>query len=281
MKKYSDNFSGLSRLQQKVSNRIATTALFLVAVITVTSAQDYTFIEGSVHSFKVENHDGNTFAWSFHDDSFNALDNSYIDYLDGQFDTDVTVRLIDRDRTVSQLHFLAVTETNTHGCSTTRAISILIEANNMYLEFASAETQNCFNMGEYLAPLKVGLNFLDKGAGVAIPENRFPLQVTYQIRNITDGTAVVQGNGGAPLTLEYNDANDYYLLITEAVGELTRTIEYELEITSVIDKEQTVINNNQGDIRLQIRIINHLPQSGGMDMAMAYVLTPINYLGAY
>ena len=84
-----------------------------------------------------------------------------------------------------------------------------------------------------------------------------------------------------PLTLEYSAENDYYLLVTEAIGDLTRTIEYELEITSVVDKYQTVINNNDGDIRLQIRVINHLPQSGSMDMALAYVVTPINYMGAY
>lgn len=254
--------------------------MLMVLMSTGAKAQDFTFIEGSVHSFNVDFHDGNTFQWSLNDLTFNSLDDSYVEFIIGQFETNVTVRFIDRERSSGELVYLMLTESDPRGCSTSRAVSILLQPNNMYLEFASAETQDCFNMGEFYAPLKVGLNFLDKAAGVAIPESRFPLQVSYQIRNITDGTAAVDGNGGAPLTLEYSDVNDYYLLVTEAVGELTRTVEYELEITSVTDKYQTVINNNQGDIRLQIRIINHLPQSGSMDMAMAYVVTPIKYMGA-
>ena len=58
-----------------------------------------------------------------------------------------------------------------------------------------------------------------------------------------------------------------------------QTTEYELTITSVTDKYETEITNNSGDIRLQIRVINHLPQSGTMDMAMAYVVTGIREVG--
>lgn len=254
-------------------------ATMLMAAFTV-SAQDLVVMEGSVHSFSVVYHEGNSFEWTYHDEAFNPMPDGTIDYLSGQYGTEVTVQFMDVDMVSSQIVYLAVTETrNDAGCSTTRAIKILLEPNNMYLEFASAETQDCFNMGDYYAPLQVGLNFLDKSAGVPIPENRFPLQVSYEIRNITDGGSAVVGNGGAPLTLEYSAESDYSLLVTEAIGELTRTIEYELTITSVTDKFQAVINNNEGDIRLQIRIINHLPQSGGMDMALAYEITPIQYKG--
>lgn len=253
-------------------------AVMLMAAFTV-NAQDLIVMEGSVHSFNVVNNPENTFAWSYHDESFTPLSNQYIDFIEGQFDTDVTVKFMDMNRLSGQMTYLAVTETRNNGCSTTRALKILVEPNNMYLEFASATTQDCFNMGDFYAPLKVGLNFLDKAAGVPIPESRFPIQVSYEIRNLTDGGAAIAGNSGAPLVLSFDNANDYYLLVTEAVGELTRTIEYELTITSVTDKYQAVINNNAGDVRMQIRVINHLPQSGGMDMALAYQLTPIRYRG--
>lgn len=279
--KNSDLKSCLTTNTNKVGKSLVLTFAFVMAFVVNSLAQDFMFIAGSVHSFSVENHEGNTFAWSYHDESFNPMPAGSIDYLEGQFETNVTVQFADQHESDARLVFLAVTETNEHGCSTTRAISIDLQPNNMYLEFASAETQECFSLGEYLAPLKVGLNFKDKAAGVEIPADRFPLQVSYEITNKTDNLAAVVGNNGAPLTLDYDADGNYYLLVTEAIGEIDRTIEYELSITSVVDKYQTVINNNDGDIRLQIRIINHLPQSGGMDMAMAYVLTPINYLGAY
>jgi hypothetical protein len=278
--KNSDKKNHLKQVLQKGSKRFALSTIVLIVFTTFAGAQDFTFIEGSVHSFNVEYHDGNTFAWSFHDEAFNELDETYIDFIEGQNDVSVTVQFLDINRSISQYVYLAVVETNQQGCSTSRAISIDLQPNNMYLEFASAETQDCFNMGEFYAPLKVGLNFLNNGASAEIPESRFPLQVSYEIRNVTDGLVAEVGNSGAPLTLEYSDLNDYYLLVTEAVGEPNRTVEYELAITSVSDKYQTLINNNDGDIRLQIRVINHLPQSGSMDMALAYVVTPINYLGA-
>lgn len=279
--KNSDKMICLTPFFRNNLKRFGLTVLNVLVVIGLANAQDFSFIEGEVHSFRVENHDGNTFVWSFNDQSFNPMPAGSIDYLSGQNSTDVTVRFVDLDRTSSELAYLMVTESNQNGCSTQRAISIELMPNNMYLEFASAETQECFSMGDYYAPLKVGLNFLDKAAGVEIPASRFPLKVSYEIKNVTDGLATIAGNSGEPLTIEYSATGDYFLLVTEAVGEANRTMEYELAITTVIDKYQTVINNNAGDVRLQIRIINHLPQSGGMDMAMAYVLTPVNYLGAY
>jgi hypothetical protein len=279
MKKYSDYFS-FKRLRNKVVNRLAVTAIIVTATATMAFAQDFIFIEGSIHSFKVDDHEGNSFEWTYHDATFNPMPVGSIDYIEGQFETDVTVRFNDMDRTVSELVHLAVTETNPHGCSTTRAISIQLEPNNMYLEFASAETQDCYAMGDYYAPLRVGLNFLDKPAGVPIPESRFPLSLTYEVRNITGGTPAVPGNGGNPMVIDYVAENDYYLLVTEATGQVDQTTEYELTITSVRDKYDTEITNNSGDIRLQIRVINHLPQSGTMDMAMAYTITGIEYMGA-
>ena len=278
--KNSDYKNCLKQVAKRVGNRFVLLIAGFVAFATTAFAQDFMFIAGSVHSFSVENHDGNTFEWTYHDEAFNSMPAGSIDYLSGQFETNVTVQFVDLGERTPRLVHLAVTETNQHGCSTTRAISIDLQPNNMYLEFASAETQECFNLGEYYAPLKVGLNFLDKAAGAAIPSDRFPLQVRYEIRNVTDNLPAIEGNGGVPLTLEYNDANDYTLLVTEAIGEIDRTIEYELTITSVVDNYQTVINDNDGDNRLQIRVINHLPQSGGMDMAMAYVVSPVRSLSS-
>lgn len=256
-------------------------AVLLFATSWANAQEPYVFMEGSVHSFSVTDNPASTFAWSMAVDPFNNidLDPSAYDLIDGGLSNAVTVRFMDMNRAASELVYLVVQETAPNGCSTRRALQIQLEPNNMYLEFASATTQDCFNMGDFYAPLKVGLNFLDKAAGVPIPESRFPIQVSYEIRNITDGGPAIAGNSGAPLVLGFDSANDYYLLVTEAVGELTRTVEYELTITEVTDKYQAAVNNNADDIRMQIRVINHLPQSGGMDMALAYELTPIKYMG--
>jgi hypothetical protein len=244
----------------------------MVAAITMGFAQDVTYIEGSVHSFKVENHEGNTFQWSMRDQSFNQLDAMKYTFLEGQFDTDVTLRFNDMKRITGELVFLTITESRPEGCSTTRALNILLEPNNMYLEFASDTTHDCFTIGEYMAPLKIGLNFKDKAAGIPIPENFFPLKLTYTIENKTAGTLPIVGNGGDTLSLAFNPLNDYYLLVTEAVGLPNQTTEYELNITSVKANYDTDITKNSGDIRIQIRVVNHLPQSGNMDMALAYYI---------
>jgi len=233
-------------------------------------AQDLTIIEGSIYKFSVENHPENSFHWELNDESFNLMDPSYSDFFGTENNTDITVRFNDMKRSYPQLVHLTVTETRDVGCSTTRALRILVEPNNMYLEFASAMTQDCFTGTEYNAPLKVGLNFKDKAAGVPIPESRFPLRVEYTVRNVTAGTPAIEGNSGNPLTMQYSPENDYAMLVTEAVGTYNETTEYELTITSVRDKYDAEITNNSGDIRLQIRVINHLPQSGNMDMALAY-----------
>jgi len=183
------------------------------------------------------------------------------------------------NRISAELVYLAVTETNPRGCSTTRALRIMLEPNNMFLEFASTPTQDCYSPGDYNAPLKVGLNFTDKAAGVPIPSTHFPLLVSYTVQNLTAGTLPIDGNSGAPLTLEFSNDNSYFLLVTEAVGLPNQTTEYLLTITSVKDNFDSEITSNTGDIRIQFRVINHLPQSGTMDMAMAYVITGIEYLG--
>lgn len=273
MKTFSDIFSCLKRVINRVGNRVATTALFMVAAVTMSFAQDITIIEGSIGSYSVENHEGNTFFWTLNDDAFKVLDSTYIDFFGIQNSTDITVQFLDRDRTMPQLVYLAVTETGKSGCSTTRALSIEIEPNNMYLEFAENSTQDCYTIDDYLAPLKVGVNFRDKKAEVPIPESRFPLLVSYTVKNITPGyeTAALPGNGNLPIKIEYNENNEYTLLITEAKGLPDQTMIYELEITSVVDKHfATIEDNKDGGYKMQIRVINHLPQTGNMEMAMAY-----------
>jgi len=158
-----------------------------------------------------------------------------------------------------------------------------LEPNNMYLEFALAEAQDCYNTGDYLAPLRVGLNFKNKALGGSIPQQNFPLTLSYTVRNLTEGTDAVVGNNGNPVTVEFASDNNYSLVVNEAVGKPDRTTDYELVITTVKDKYDTEISDNPGDTRTQRRVIIHLPQSGKMDMAMAlaYVITTseIEYLG--
>jgi len=278
MKKYSDYFSFLTRVTNRVGSRIATTALFMVAAITMGFAQtaDFTFIEGSVHSFRVDNHPGNTFAWNVRNSAFGAIDPAVFTIDEGQFEPSVTVRFNDMQRVAPELLYLAVTETGTNGCSTTRALRIMIEPNNMYLEFASNMTNECFTPGDYNAPLKIGLNFNNKAAGVAIPEEFFPLALSYTVTNMTDGVVVVSEK---QVEVPFSADNNYFLMISEAQGRPNETVEYELEINEVVAQFDTKITNNGGDFRIQFRVINHLPQSGTMDMAMAYVVTGIEYLG--
>lgn len=267
--KNSDRFSSIGK-----ATRFAATALLMVAATTLAQAQEpYTFMEGSTHRFSVQPGDANsTLAWAMYTDPYNYVDMPAGSYsIDDPTSANVAVTFADMDRLVSEMVYLVVAETATNGCSTRRALQINIEPNNMFLEFAMAETQECFNMGEYNAQLKVGLNFKDKSAGAPIPESRFPITVKYTIQDITHNGSVVDGNGGEALVLNYSEQNEYYLLVTEAIGSIAETTEYELNITEVKDKYQTPVKQNTGDIRLQLRIINHLPQSGTMEMAIAWL----------
>lgn len=273
--KNSDRFSSLSAALQKAAKGTWMIAILLVASAFTAFAQEpYRFVEGSVHKFSVEYHDGNTYAWGMYIDPYTGImmpSNTY-DLMDGGQSNDLQIRFNDMDRSMAELVYLVVEETGTNGCSTKRALQIELQPNNMYLEFAMANSDDCYNYGQdYNAELRVGLNFLDKNANVPIPASRFPLQVEYTIRNETENGPVVVGNGGAPVQLDYNDQNAYALLVKEAVGTLNETTKYELTITSVKDKYETEITNNTGDIRLQIRVINHLPHGGGMEMAIAWL----------
>jgi hypothetical protein len=277
MKKFSDIFSSMQRKINKVGSRIATTALFMVAATTMAFAQEpYVFTEGSVHNFSVAPNSENEFVWNMYVDPAAGIlmpANSY-DLMVGGTSPELTIRFNDMNRVSSELVYLVVQETNPSGCSTRRALQIQLEPNNMYLEFASSESQDCYSLSDYQAPLKVGLNFNKEKRGEPIPESFFPLKVTYTIENVTAGTPAVPGNGGDSLTIQFNPANDYSLLVKmpEAVGLPNKTTEYVLTITSVTDKYQTSITDYEGGKRMQIRIINHLPQSGSMDMALAYYI---------
>lgn len=287
MKKYSDIFSGYKAAINQVGRRMATTALFMVAAITMAMGQEpYSFIEGSVHKFNVADNPKNTFAWSMAVDPYNNvdLDPSAYDLIDGGQSANLTIRFNDMGRTNPELVYLVAEETAPNGCSTRRALKIIIEPNNMYLDFASLpNADDCYNNNNnYFAEVQVGMNFKDRRGATdsAIPESKFPLRVKYTVENKTLAPGViVQGNGGDYVVIDYKPDNNYLLEVSEAKGLIDRTIEYELAITEVVDKYDTKITHDENR-RVQIRIMQHLPQSGGMDMALAYMLTPINYFGA-
>ena len=256
--------------------------VILMATSMVKAQEPYVFIEGSIHSFSVTNNPANTFAWSMDIDANNNidLDPSAYDLLEGSDSSAVTVQFTNMGRAAAELVYLVVEESAPNGCSTKRALQIQLEPNNMYFDFAALpNADDCYNFDEnYVAEVQVGMNFKDrKGvADMAIPESRFPLMVKYTVENKTDGGSIIQGNGGAAVEIAFSDLNLYTLEISEAKGELTRTVEYELAITEVVDKFGTLITHDV-DRRLQIRIMNHLPQNGGMDMVMAYNIMPVSY----
>lgn len=267
MKTFSDIFSCLKRVINRVGNRVATTALFMVAAVTMSFAQDITIVEGSIGSYSVENHEGNTFFWALNDETFKVLDSSYSDFFGIQDSSSVTVQFMDLNRKSSQLVYLTVTETGKNGCSTTRALSIEIEPNNMFLVFDENSTKDCYTNEDYMASLNVGVNFMDTVNGGVIPEDRFPLNVQYSIVNLVTNDTVYHD-----VVIEYNEANQYALLVSDAKGEPDQTITYELEIHSVVDKYSAKIKNDgkESNYKMQIRVIYHLPQTGNMEMAMAY-----------
>jgi hypothetical protein len=277
--KASDRFQSTASPLRKLGLRLATVAVFMAASAIAMAQQPFVIVEGSTHNFNVTPADaGNALEWGMFYNTYDLTELPAGSYtIPNKTINSIALTVTDMSRAMSELVFLIVSETAPTGCTTRRGIPIMIEPNNMFLEFASAETQDCFNMGDYYAPLKVGLNFKNKLGNVPIPESRFPLTVTYTIRDVTNSGPVLPGNNGEALVIEYNAANDYFLLVKDAIGSVTKTTEYELTITSVTDKHQAAIKNNNGDIRLQIRIINHLPQSGNMNMAMAYVVKPMGY----
>jgi hypothetical protein len=284
---HSDKTKTLKHRAKQLGRRFAMAVAAVIIATSFANAQEpYVFMEGSVHSFSVTNNPANTFAWSMDIDPYNNvdLDPAAYDLLDGGDSSAVIVQFTDMGRSSAELVYLVVEETAPNGCSTKRALQIELQPNNMYFDFAEYHpkyiSDDCYSGLDYYADLKVGMNFNDRagGADMPIPADRFPLKVKYTVRNVTDGLNAVNGNGGEYVVFNYNDENDYALLVPEATGEEARTIEYELAITEVVDKYGTHITHDE-DRRLQIRIIIHLPQTGGMDMVMAYNVTPIQYNG--
>lgn len=269
---------------KQLGKTLTTLSMLLLTASFVLAQEPYVFIEGSIHIFKVDENPANTFAWSMDLDPYNNvdLDPAAYDLLDGGNTHAVTVQFSDMSRAAAELVYLVVEETAPNGCSTKRALQIQLEPNNMYFDFAALpNADDCYNFdNNYFAEVQVGMNFKDRSgaADSAIPESRFPLKVKYTVENKTDGGGVVDGNAGDYVDMAYNAENLYTLEVAEAKGELARTIEYELAITEVVDKYGTKITHDENR-RVQIRIMNHLPQNSTMDMALAYTVTPVTYMG--
>jgi hypothetical protein len=155
----------------------------------------------------------------------------------------------------------------------------------MYFDFAVYQpetSEECYNYEQlYEASVEVGMNFTDRNGSTdaPIPEDRFPLKVKYTVQNITAATGIIQGNNGEYVTLEYSPDNLYLLPVPEVKGEEHVTTVYELEITEVTDSHGTAITHDE-ERRVQIRIMNHLPATGGMDVAMVYSVEPIKYIAS-
>ena len=253
--------------------------LFIMATAWANAQEPYIFMEGSIHSFSVTNNPANTFAWSMAIDPYNNIDMdpAAYDLIEGGDSSAVTMRFEDLSRSVPELVYLVVEETAPNGCSTRRALAIELQPNNMYFDFAHLpNADDCFNYEEtYFAEVQVGMNFNMRGqvGDQAISEDRFPLRVKYSVENITLGIIEAVEH---EVVIEYNEFNTYALEIPEAKGELDRTIEYELTIDSVVDAEGAIIKHDQNR-RMQIRIMNHLPQTGGMEMVLAYSVAPVMY----
>ncbi len=266
----------------KVGRRFAMAVAAVIIATSIASAQEsYIFMEGSIHSFNVTHNPANNFAWSMDIDPYNDVDlapEAY-DLLDGADSSAVTVQFTDMNRVQAELVYLVVEESAPNGCSTKRALQIQLEPNNMFFDFALLDTEECFSGLEYHAGIEVGMDFNNRigtSAYQPIDSTRFPLKVKYTVRNVTDNLSVVDGNGGEYVVFNYSADNSYSLMVTETQGEFERTIEYELAIVEVEDNYGTKITHDENR-RLQIRIMNHLPQTGGMDMVMAYNVTPIQY----
>ena len=275
----------MKQFSNKVGLRFATTALFLVAVISMAVAQEpYRFIEGSTHSFSVTpSSENDSLVWGMYINPYKgeAMDPLAYSIVDNT-SADVVVTFLNMHSVEADTVYLVVTETAPNGCSTKRALQILLEPNNMYFDFAALNASDCFNFdNNYFAEVQVGMNFLDRdGASDSpIPENRFPIKVKYTVENVTKAPGILtEGNNGTAVEFAYNPENKYSLEVSEAKGEVDETITYNLAIAEVIDRYGTAITHDENR-KVQIRIMNHLPQSGDMDMALAYVVTPIIYNG--
>lgn len=276
----------MKQFANKVGRRFAMAVAALLFATTLVQAQEpYVFMEGSIHSFSVEFHEGNSFVWSFHTETFDPYEEA-VTYIDGNSSNEVTVQFNDLSRASGEIAHLVVTESrNDVGCSTARAIQILLQPNNMYFDFAVYQpetSEECYNYEQlYEASVEVGMNFTDRNGSTdaPIPEDRFPLKVKYTVQNITAATGIIQGNNGEYVTLEYSPDNLYLLPVPEVKGEEHVTTVYELEITEVTDSHGTAITHDE-ERRVQIRIMNHLPATGGMDVAMVYSVEPIKYIAS-
>ena len=274
----------MKQISGKKGKRLTVTALLLMAVFTVAFAQEpFHIIEGSTHSFSVKPGNPNsTLVWGMY---VNPYDNVQFDALaysiDDPISDSVTVVFSDTGKDAAEIIYLVVKETAPNGCSTKRALQILLEPNNMYFDFAdNSETSDCYNLGiEYNAQVAIGMDFNSRSGEdyQPIPEDRFPLKIKYTVEDVTNNQTL-RNETADYVEIAYNPENDYALVVSEAKGEVATTTEYVLQITEVVDQYNTQITHDK-DRRLQIRIINHLPQSGDMDMAMAYVVSPISYNG--
>lgn len=152
--------------------------MILLAATTV-AAQDAIFpIEGSEHTYYVENHSGNGYNWEVvtNTNPYTPANNADYELVGSTDQNMVSIRWKEAGN-----YLIIVTESDFNGCTNRKALAISVSGVNLTAQFTTTSQSACF--GDLSDGLQLPLAFKDQDEAAFAP-NQFPITLNYSIDGV-------------------------------------------------------------------------------------------------
>lgn len=229
--------------------------IFMILVVANAAAQSsYVLFEQSIQTYTVDEHSGNTYAWSVYNisDLTNKItDNSVYEVVSGANTHQIKIKWKQ-----SGNYALIVQEWNSNSCQNMKAMKIEVLSGSPKIQFVNLNSEDCYDgINELITPIKLMRNETD-----LLPRGNFAINLTYSVQ-LGSGEKT---NYSQTITYENVDDNGVFnLSVSGIIEELNKTKIYTIRIESVTDKYSTPFSivSNRG---AYTRTIHKLPDTGTM-----------------
>lgn len=229
--------------------------MFMILVAANAAAQNpYVLFEQSIQTYTVNEHTGNTYAWSVYEISdltTEITDSAVYEVISGANTHQIEIKWKQ-----SGNYALMVQEWNQNSCQNMKAMHIEILEGSPTVQFVDLNSEDCYDgVNELIVPIK-----LLRDETNLLPEGNYSMDVTYSVQS-GSGTKT---NYTTTITYENVDANGVYNLSVSGINEeLDVTKTYTIRIESVSDRFNTPFTVVTGR-GAYTRIIHELPETGTM-----------------
>lgn len=190
---------------------------FFLAAQFVAAQGDYVIYEGTQLNYRVNNTDGNSYAWEIVNNLNPPTLSSSGDFY---FITDPGFSMVEVQWNLAGQYLLMVSETDAEGCSNKKAIAVQVEPNNRSAEFDIMASTDCFNpeSNNFSLPINVLDNYSQP-----LSAAYFPMFVEFTVNGGSQSQLVDFDNQTLQISEDWFTANP------------TQNSDVIVEITNVTD----------------------------------------------